>query len=69
MVSARVSLDDLAEQLAIQLPQGKYASLAGFILDKAKDVPPVGTSIQYKKITFTVQRGTPRAIEEVRISW
>jgi putative hemolysin len=69
VVSVRVSLDNLVEELDIQLPQGRYATLAGFLLDMAKDVPQAGTSLKYKKITFTVIRGTAQAVEEVRISW
>lgn len=69
IVSARVPMDDLAEQLNIELPQGRYASLAGMLLDKAKEVPQVGTAVKYKKITFMIQRGTPQAIEEVRVTW
>ena len=69
VVSARMPLDDLAEELSIELPQGKYASLAGFLLDKAKEVPQVGSTVKYQKIVFTVQRGTPQAVKEVKISW
>jgi putative hemolysin len=69
IVSARVDLDDLADELGIELPRGKYASLAGFLLDKAKDVPRVGTTIEYQGIRFTIQRGTPQAVQEVMVNW
>jgi len=69
IVSARIDLDDLAEELGIDLPKGKYASLAGFLLDKAKDVPRVGSTVRYQGIAFTIQRGTPQAVKEVRVSW
>lgn len=39
---------------------------AGFLLDKAKDVPRVGAVTECQNIRFTVQRGTPQAIQEVR---
>ncbi len=67
LVNARIDLDDLEEELDIELPKGRYASLAGFILDKVGDVPPVGSTIKYKGIRFTIQRGTARAIEEVKV--
>lgn len=69
VVSARVDLGSLSEELGIDLPEGKYASLAGFLLDKARDVPPAGAEIKYKAISFNVQRATPQAIQEVRIRW
>jgi CBS domain containing-hemolysin-like protein len=69
-VSARIDLDDLDELLGIKLPQnGRYASLAGFLLDKIQDIPSVGAVIEYRQISFTVERATPQAIQEVRIRW
>ena len=47
----------------------KYATLAGFLLERVRDVPAVGTRIRYNKITFIIQRGSERAIEEVRVKW
>ena len=69
IVGARMPLDDLTDELGIELPRETYASLAGFILDKAQEVPQVGDSIKYRGITFTVHRGTLQAIKEVRIVW
>jgi CBS domain containing-hemolysin-like protein len=68
-VSARIDLDDLNETLEIELPGGQYSSLAGFLLDKVRDIPPVGAVIEFRKITFTIERATPQAIQEVRIKW
>jgi CBS domain containing-hemolysin-like protein len=62
-----VDLDDLAEELGVQLPKGRYSSLAGFLLEKAGEVLPVGSSIEYKDLTFTVTRGSVRSIDEVKI--
>jgi len=69
LVSARVDLDDLAESLDISLPKVRYATLAGFLLDKAKDVPKPGTTITYQNLRFTIERSTARVIEEVKIAW
>jgi putative hemolysin len=68
-VSARVDLDLLREQLDIDLPHGKYTSLAGFLLEKVQDIPPVGAKIEYQGTTFIIERAVPQAIQEVRIRW
>ena len=47
LVSARIEPEALAEALNIELPQGKYATLAGFLLERVRDVPAVGTRIRY----------------------
>ena len=69
IVSARIEIDSLEEDLGIQLPKGKYATLAGFLLEKAGEIPAAGTSIKTKGVTFTIERSTPQAIQEVRVHW
>ena len=69
IVSARIEIDTLNEQLGIQLPKGKYATLAGYLLERTGEIPPPGTVIKAKKVSFTVERSTPQAIQEVRVSW
>lgn len=68
-MSARIEIDSLEEELGIQLPKGKYATLAGFLLDKSGEIPPPGTVIKRRGITFTIERSTPQAIQEVRVRW
>jgi CBS domain containing-hemolysin-like protein len=67
LVSARIELDTLREHLAIDLPEGNYATLAGFLLEKSREVPSVGAEIPYKDILFSVHKGSARVIEEVRV--
>jgi CBS domain containing-hemolysin-like protein len=69
IVSARIEVDSLEEELGIQLPKGKYATLAGFLLEKAGEIPAPGTVIKRRGITFTIERSTPQAIQEVRLRW
>jgi CBS domain containing-hemolysin-like protein len=68
LANARADLDDLADALGVDLPKGRYSSLAGFLLEKAGEVPEVGSSIEYQGLRFTVTRGTRRSIEQVKIS-
>jgi len=69
VVSARIEVDQLVEQLGISIPEGNYATLAGFLLERTHEVPDKGTVVHAFDMTFTVQRSTPQAIEEVRIRW
>jgi CBS domain containing-hemolysin-like protein len=59
---------DLAEELSVGLPKGRYSSLAGFLLKKAGEVPAEGSSVEYKELVFTVTRGSALSIQEVKIS-
>ena len=67
IVSARIELDTLEREVGIQLPKGKYATLAGFLLEKAGEIPTPGTMIKASGISFTIEQSTPQAITEVRI--
>ncbi|HHH39637.1 MAG TPA: HlyC/CorC family transporter [Sedimenticola sp.] len=69
LVSARMELDELCEKLKIELPRGRYATLAGFMLDKMHSVPARGTVLKEGNITLTVHRSTAQTIQEVRIRW
>ena len=69
IVGARIELDSLKEELGIQLPKGKYATLAGFLLEKSGEIPAPGTVVKRRGITFTIERSTPQAIQEVRLRW
>jgi len=69
LVSGRIDPGSFEEELGISLPEGVYASLAGFLLERVRDVPTAGTIVKYNKITFTVERASARAIEVVRVHW
>ena len=69
IVNARIELDELSEKLGIQLRQGRYTTLAGFILNRMHAVPPQGTVIVENDISLTVHRSSAQSVLEVRINW
>jgi len=69
MVSARLDLDTLLEEIGINLPAGNYASLGGFLLDKSQEIPKVGEVIDFREISFTITGASPQAIQEIRLRW
>lgn len=69
IVSARIELDELIDELKISIPTGDHVTLAGLLLSKVNEIPAKGSLIQINNIDFTIQRCIPQAIQEVRISW
>jgi putative hemolysin len=69
LVGARLGLDRLKDELGLEIPDGNYETLAGFLLEEAKAIPRAGTVIPHGDITFTVERGTLQALQEIRIRW
>lgn len=69
IVSARIETDNLEEEINLKIPRGDYETLAGFLLENAREVPPVGSTVKVNDVTYTILKGTPQTILEVRIRW
>lgn len=69
LVSARVEVGELNEKLQIELPEGRYVTLAGLILDRTHKVPKKGHIVKESDISLVIHRSTAQAILEARIHW
>ncbi|MCU7836827.1 MAG: hemolysin family protein [gamma proteobacterium symbiont of Taylorina sp.] len=69
IVNARIELDVLCEQLDINIPIGKYTTLAGFIVHKTHSIPKEGVEITQNNLLLTVHKSSAQAVLEVKISW
>ena len=69
LVSGQIELKRLKSELDLELPTGRYRTLAGFLMDATRSIPRVGTVIHHQEISFTVERATAQAAQEVRIRW
>ena len=69
VVSGRIELDQLKEKLGISIRKGAYQTLAGYLLEKLHEIPPVDTVVESHGIKYTIAKRTDTLIEEVRITW
>lgn len=69
LVNARIEVNELCDRLNIELSKGRYATLAGLILNKTHAVPEKGTTIKDGNISLVVQKSTAQSILEVRLHW
>ena len=67
-VNARVEIEKLNEELNIQLPEGDYETLAGFLLTRLGYIPRPGEVVEYNGITFEVTRATRRKVQWVKVT-
>ena len=67
LVGARTDLEHLNREAGIDLERGDYETLAGYLMHMVKAVPRAGAVIESGVYTFTIERGTAQAIEEIRI--
>jgi CBS domain containing-hemolysin-like protein len=67
LVSARTELATVNEKLQLDLPDGDYETLGGFLLDMLGDIPAAGQTVRYRRATFAIEKATPLTILEVRV--
>jgi CBS domain containing-hemolysin-like protein len=68
LAEGSVPIRDLEDLLQITFPEdGGYETLGGFLVATAGRVPPMGTLISWRDLTFTVLAGDERRISKVEI--
>jgi CBS domain containing-hemolysin-like protein len=66
-VDARIDIDELIGQIQIEIPEGEYETLAGFILNKAGRILQKGDSLDCKKFKIEVLSASPQKINKIKI--
>jgi putative hemolysin len=67
VVSGRTELDELAEEFGLQLPEGDYDTVAGFLIDRLSAIPVEGAEFDFEGHRFVVTAATANRIESVKI--
>ena len=66
-VHARLDVEDLEDYLDIELPDGKFESVGGFVISLLGKVPVVGERLSYEGIQMEIEAASSRKIERIRI--
>jgi putative hemolysin len=64
-VDAGIQVDEANEKLALNLPEGEYETVAGFILEELGRIPDEGNTLTYADLSFTVSEMKGVKIEKV----
>ncbi len=64
---ARTSIEIIREMLHVQIPEGEYESLAGFLLDKMGKIPSKGERLAQPDAVYVIQDADSKSIKEVLI--
>jgi CBS domain containing-hemolysin-like protein len=68
VVHARLDVEKLGEALNMELPEGEFESVGGFIIHLLGRIPITGEKIRFQDIEMTIQKGDQRRIEKVVVS-
>lgn len=68
LLDAGVGIAEINAQLELNLPEGQYQTVAGFVLDRLGRIPQVGDRVEFQdlRLTVTVMEGVKIAEVEVR---
>jgi CBS domain containing-hemolysin-like protein len=69
LVDGQTHVDRVEEDLGLEIPEGEYVTIAGFVLDLAGEIPTSGTTYTYGNWTFRVQSVEKRRISELVIEY
>jgi putative hemolysin len=67
-VDGKLNLDEIAEISGVQLPEGPYATIAGYVMAELGRLPKTGDSVEHDGIRVTVVRTEGRRAARVRLT-
>lgn len=66
-VNARMDVEELEEYLGIDLPEGDFESVGGFVISLTGRVPNIGERVVFRDIEIEVEAANSRKIDQVRV--
>ncbi len=67
MASGQAAIEDLSEYLGLDLPEGDYDTLGGFLTHQIGQVPQAGEKITWENLEFIIKAADNRKVEQVEI--
>lgn len=67
LIDSRIEIEKIEEYFNIKIPEGKFETLAGFILFLIKRIPTSGEIISYENLEITIDSADDRSIKKVKI--
>lgn len=66
-LAARIEVDRLNSDFDLQIPEGDYETIGGFILAHHENIPELEQVIEIENFIFTILEGTEKKIETVKL--
>lgn len=67
IVSGRMEVASANDRLKLDIPDGDYNTVAGFVIHKFERIPKTGEALRHGRFMFTVRRASDRSVEEIEI--
>ncbi len=67
-VDGSMRVEEVNEQMHLDIPEGDYETIAGFVLSKLGHIPQQGAQIRFGELKFTIKEMRNLRIEKLRIT-
>ncbi len=67
IASGRIEIDEMSEETGIQLPEGDYETVAGYLLERLGTIPAVRDEFELDDFRFVVLQAVANRVDLVRI--
>ncbi|HET6848069.1 MAG TPA: hemolysin family protein [Gaiellales bacterium] len=67
-VDGKLNLDEIAEITGVELPEGPYATVAGYLMAELGRIPRAGDEVEHDGVRLTVSRVEGRRVSRVRLT-
>lgn len=67
LVDSRVEIEEFEEYFGINVPEGQFETLGGFIFHIIKKIPVTGEKVRYNDLEMVIESADERSIKRVRI--
>ncbi len=66
-VDGLLNLEDFAEEIGLELPDGPYETVAGYVVTALGDLPAIGSAVEYDGFQISVTELDGRRISRLRV--
>lgn len=66
-ISARAEIDEINEKFRLQIPEGDYTTLGGFITDKLGRIPNAGEKIELENCNIIIEKSSRKRVILVKL--
>ena len=67
-VNAGMAIAEINEEIGIEIPEGDYQTVAGFILSELGYIPEIGEVVEHGRLRFLIQKMSGVKIESVQLT-
>ncbi|HET6877085.1 MAG TPA: hemolysin family protein [Jatrophihabitans sp.] len=67
-IDGKLNLDEIAEIAGLELPEGPYATVAGYVMAELGRLPQVGDTVEHAGVRLTVVRTEGHRVARLRIT-